>query len=63
MGLIIGIVVGIFAGYDVAKIGQLGMTTVAVMKIMPKMVAMFMEGLMPVAEGCKSMDKQTLKWS
>lgn len=54
MGLIIGIVVGIFAGYDVAKIGQLGMTTAAVMKIMPKMVAMFMEGLMPVAEAAKA---------
>ncbi|MFR2722565.1 MAG: hypothetical protein ACLTAY_13480 [Thomasclavelia ramosa] len=29
MGLIIGIGVGILAGYDVAKIGQLGMTTAA----------------------------------
>lgn len=54
MGLIIGIVIGILAGYDVAKIGKLGMTTAAVMKIMPKMVAMFMEGLMPVAEAAKS---------
>ena len=54
MGLFIGIGVGILAGYDVAKIGQLGMTTAAVMKIMPKMVAMFMEGLMPVAEAAKT---------
>ena len=53
-GIIIGIGVGILAGYDVAKIGQLGMTTAAVMKIMPKMVAMFMEGLMPVAEAAKT---------
>lgn len=53
MGLVIGIVVGIFAGYDVAGIGTLGMSTAAVMKIMPKMVAMFMEGLMPVAEAAK----------
>jgi len=53
MGLLIGIVVGIFAGYDVAGIGQLGMSTAAVMKIMPKMVAMFMEGLMPIAEAAK----------
>ncbi len=43
MGLIIGAVVGVAARYDPA----------AVMKIMPKMVAMFMEGLMPVAEAAK----------
>ena len=38
MGLIIGIGVGILAGYDVAKIGigQIGMTTAAVIEIMPK---------------------------
>lgn len=53
MGLIIGIVVGIFAGYDAAGFLTLGMSTAAVMKIMPKMVAMFMEGIMPIAEGAK----------
>ena len=50
MGIIIGIVVGFLAGYDVSATLQLGITTGAVMKIMPKMVAMFMEGLMPIAE-------------
>lgn len=29
------------------------MTTAAVMKIMPKMVAMFMEGLLPIAEAAE----------
>lgn len=60
MGLIIGIVVGIFAGYDLAGIGTLGMSTAAVMKIMPKMVAMFMEGLMPVAEAAKEFASKRL---
>ena len=60
MGLLIGIVVGIFAGYDVAGIGQLGMSTAAVMKIMPKMVAMFMEGLMPIAEAAKEFASKKL---
>lgn len=60
MGLIIGIVIGILAGYDAAKIGQLGISTAAVMKIMPKMVAMFMEGLMPVAEAAKSWSSKHL---
>ncbi|WP_285941785.1 PTS galactitol transporter subunit IIC [Faecalibaculum rodentium] len=53
MGLIIGAVVGVAARYDAAGIGTLAMSTAAVMKIMPKMVAMFMEGLMPVAEAAK----------
>lgn len=60
MGLIIGAVVGIFAHYDVAKIGTLAMSTAAVMKIMPKMVAMFMEGLMPVAEAAKEFASKKL---
>lgn len=60
MGLLIGIVVGIFAGYDVGAIGQLGMSTAAVMKIMPKMVAMFMEGLMPIAEAAKEFANKRL---
>lgn len=60
MGLIIGLAVGIFAGYDIAGIGQLGMCTAAVMKIMPKMVAMFMEGLMPIAEAAKEFTNKRL---
>lgn len=53
IGLVIGVIVGFFAGYDAAGIGLLGMKTAAVMKIMPKMVAMFMEGLLPIAEAAK----------
>ncbi len=53
IGLIIGIVVGVLAGYDAAGVGLLGMQTAAVMKVMPKMVAMFMEGLLPIAEAAK----------
>lgn len=60
MGLIIGIVVGAMAGYDAAGIGQLGMVTAAVMKIMPKMVAMFMEGLLPIAEAAKEYTNKKL---
>lgn len=60
MGVIIGIVVGILAKYDFAKAAQLGMATGAVMKIMPKMVAMFMEGLMPIAEAAKEFTNKKL---
>lgn len=60
IGLLIGIAVGILAGYDVSQIGQLAISTAAVMKIMPKMVAMFMEGLLPVAEAAKEFTSKKL---
>lgn len=60
IGLIIGMIVGFMAGYDAAGIGGLGMTTAAVMKIMPKMVAMFMEGLLPIAEAAKEFANKKL---
>ncbi len=60
IGLIIGIIVGIMAGYDTAGIGNLGISTAAVMKIMPKIVAMFMEGLMPIADAAKEFANKKL---
>lgn len=50
MGLIIGIVIGIFAGYDVKGILNLGITLAAVMVLLPRMVALLMEGLTPISE-------------
>ncbi len=50
MGLIIGIGIGILAGYDVQAILQLGVKTAAVMMLMPRMVALLMEGLTPISE-------------
>ena len=60
IGIIIGMIVGFLAKYDFAKAAQLGMATGAVMKIMPKMVAMFMEGLMPIAEAAKEFTNKKL---
>lgn len=48
MGFIIGLVIGVLAGYDVAGVGQLAVKTGAVMVLMPKMVALLMEGLTPI---------------
>lgn len=50
MGFLIGFVMGILAGYDVAGIGQLAIQTSAVMVIMPRMVSLLMEGLTPISE-------------
>ena len=50
---------GIFG--DTVVIGLLiGIETAAVMKIMPKMVAMFMEGLLPIAEAAKEFTDKKL---
>ena len=50
MGFMIGLVIGVLAGYDVAGTGQLAVKTGAVMVIMPKMVSLLMEGLTPISE-------------
>ena len=57
MGFLIGLVMGILAGYDVAGTGQLAVQTGAVMVIMPKMVALLMEGLTPISEAANEFVK------
>lgn len=50
IGLGLGLVIGVLAGYDVQQILQLGISTAAVMLLLPRMVSVLMEGLMPVSE-------------
>ena len=54
IGLGLGIIIGALAGYDVAAILQLGIQMGAVMVILPRMVSLLMEGLMPISEGARS---------
>ncbi|OTN90566.1 hypothetical protein A5819_003066 [Enterococcus sp. 7E2_DIV0204] len=58
MGFLIGLVIGLFAGYDVAGVGQLAVKTGAVMVLMPKMVALLMEGLTPISEAANEFVKK-----
>ena len=60
LGFVIGFVVGILAGYNFGEIATLGVQTAAVMKIMPKMIAMFMEGLLPISEAAKKFTNKRL---
>lgn len=55
MGLIIGIVIGALTQYDLTKILNLGITTSAVLILMPRMVAILMEGLSPISEAANTM--------
>jgi galactitol PTS system EIIC component len=51
MGLILGIFVGIAAGYDVTGILVLGMQVAAMLVILPRMVSIIAEGLIPITQG------------
>ncbi|MCT4403795.1 PTS galactitol transporter subunit IIC [Leuconostoc falkenbergense] len=55
MGLIIGIVIGALAQYDLTKILNLGIITSAVLILMPRMVALLMEGLSPISEAANDL--------
>lgn len=50
IGLVLGIIIGILAKYDVKRILQLGVEVASVMYLMPKVVKPIMEGLSPISE-------------
>lgn len=49
MGLLLGIVIGFLAGYDIGNVFKLGISMGAVMLLMPRMVKILMEGLIPIS--------------
>lgn len=53
MGLIIGLALGLLGGQKIDAILQLAITMDAVMYLMPKMVAILMEGLIPISEAAR----------
>ena len=55
LGLIFGLLIGIIAGLPVSAILTLGITVAAVMVILPRMVAILMEGLIPIADGASEL--------
>ena len=50
MGIILGLILGTLAGYEVSEIFNVGMSMGAVMFLMPRMVKILMEGLVPISE-------------
>lgn len=54
MGIILGILIGILAGYDVGEVLKTGISMGAVMLLMPRMVKILMEGLIPISEAARS---------
>ena len=55
IGSVLGIVIGLLAGFPVSDVLQLGIQMAAVMVLMPTVVKFIMEGLMPIAEAAREM--------
>jgi PTS system galactitol-specific IIC component len=53
IGLVLGAIIGVLAGYDVKAIINLAIQMGAVMVLLPRMVSLLMEGLMPISEGAR----------
>lgn len=53
IGLGLGVVIGVMAGYDFKMVVQLGVKVAGVMYLMPKVVKPIMEGLSPIAKVAK----------
>lgn len=53
IGLFLGAAIGFLAGYNAGDIIEIGMAMAAVMVLMPRMVKILMEGLMPVSESAR----------
>lgn len=60
MGVLIGLVIGILAGYDAKAVLQLSVQTGGVMLLMPRMVSLLMEGLSPISEAASEFVRKRL---
>lgn len=58
MGLLIGIGMGLLAGYDISGTLTLAITLAAVMVLLPRMVSLLMEGLTPISEAANEFVKK-----
>lgn len=61
IGTVIGLLIGVAAGYDLKGILTLGVTMGAVLVLIPKMAAMLMEGLMPVSDSAQAFIEKRFK--
>jgi PTS system galactitol-specific IIC component len=61
MGGIMGIIIGLLAGYDIRGILTLGIQMAAVIVLMPQVVKHIMNGLLPVSEAAKKFLQKRFK--
>lgn len=58
LGAVLGILMGLLAGYDITRILQLAVSLAAVMLLMPRIIGIFMEGLVPFSEAARGFMKR-----
>ncbi|WP_251554627.1 PTS galactitol transporter subunit IIC [Neobacillus muris] len=63
IGFILGILLGLAVGYDVKKVLELGISMAALMLLLPRMVKVIMEGLVPISDAAKSFLEKRFKGS
>lgn len=61
VGLFLGLGLGALAGYDVGTVLQTGVAMAAFMVLMPRMVKLLMEGLIPISESVREYMKTKYK--
>jgi PTS system galactitol-specific IIC component len=63
IGLILGILLGIVVRYDFKQTGELAVSMAALMLLLPRMVKVIMEGLVPISDGAKEFMAKRFKGS
>lgn len=63
LGVVVGILIGIFAKYDLPKVLMLGVKMGAVMELIPRITGLFIEGLKPISEATKELIGRKFKKS
>lgn len=61
IGTVLGVVIGLLARYDIGQSLQLGVKMGAVMLLMPLVVKLIMQGLLPIAEAARAMLQERFK--
>lgn len=61
LGVVVGIIIGIFANYEIPKILMLGVKMGAVMELIPRITGLFIEGLKPISEATKELIAKKFK--
>lgn len=60
MGAIIGVIIGILAGFDPIHVFLLGVNVGAVMVLLPRMISIMMEGLLPISNAAQEFCEKRL---
>jgi len=61
IGTILGLIIGVLAGYDVKAVLNVGITMGAALVLIPKMAAMLMEGLIPISDAAQEFIQKKFK--